>query len=104
MSHIQYSIGSAFAEVLSRASAVVRDAGPMRLRPVDLINVGNYCAEEAHALLQRDPAKAREMLIHGASRMLAVAEMLERPAPALPSADVIPFPGVGARSILRAVR
>ncbi|AJR24536.1 hypothetical protein [Sphingobium sp. YBL2] len=104
MSHKSYAVGSSFAQALSRADAILRDAGPMRLRPVDFVNAARFCAEEAHAALQRDPARARELLINGASRMLAVAEMLERPAEPAGAADVIPFPARGRRPILRAVQ
>ena len=102
MSHIRYAVGSAFAQALSQASAIVRDEGPFFLRPVDFVNVGRYCAEEAHSYLQRDPAQARALLIHGAARMLAVAEMLERPVEPAQSADVIAFPG-GDRPVVRAL-
>ena len=102
MPHTQYSVGSAFAQALSQASAIVRDQGPFYLRPVDFMNVGRYCAEEAHSHLQRDPVQARALLIHGAARMLAVAEMLERPVDPGPSADVIAFP-VTDRPVVRAL-
>jgi hypothetical protein len=92
MSQTSYSVGSAFAEALSQADAMARTDSASRLRPVDFVNVGLYCSEEAHALLQRDPAKARELLIHGASRMLALAEMLPGVIEQAPTADVIPFP------------
>lgn len=98
MSHTSYKVGSAFAQALSQATTIVQDAAPMRLRAVDLVNIGRYCAEEAHTYLQHDAAKARDMLIHGAARMLAVAEMLERPAEPGPSADVIAFPGAAGRA------
>ncbi|UZW54027.1 hypothetical protein NUH86_10820 [Sphingobium sp. JS3065] len=102
MSHTSYSVGSAFAQALSQASMILHGDSLVALRPVDFINVGRFCAEEAHALIRTDAARARDLLITGASRMLAAAEMLDR-RDAPPSADVIPFPGGAGRSILRVV-
>jgi hypothetical protein len=45
-------------------------------RVVDLVNIGIDNSQMAHAILERDPARARELLIHGASRLLAAAERL----------------------------
>jgi len=103
MPHTSYSVGSAFAQALRQASLFDRHEDRAHYRLIDLINIGEHCSEIARALMLRDPAEAREQLIHGASRMLTAADMLDRTETATPSAQVIPFPGVGARSVLRVV-
>jgi hypothetical protein len=89
MSQTSYSVGSAFAEALSQAGAFQRDPDRTDYRTVDFVNIGSHSAQVAHALMQSDPAEARRMLIHGASRMLIAAEQLAGQGA---SADVIPFP------------
>lgn len=74
--NIQYTVGSAAAQALSRLGALSRpDAA--QLRPVDLVNIAAYDAKEAHDLLLTDADRARDLLINGASRMIRAAEMLE---------------------------
>ncbi|MFZ2996241.1 hypothetical protein [Sphingobium sp.] len=70
-----YHIGSAVAQTLSRLGEYRAAQNP--LRPVDLINIAGHCASEAHEILLTDSAAARDLLINGASRMLAAAEQLE---------------------------
>lgn len=49
-------------------------------RTIDLINMGRFAGDQAHALSEQDPAEAREFLLHGASRMIAAADRLGAPA------------------------
>lgn len=71
-----YMVGSAAADTLSRLGALKRPEA-QQLRPVDLINIAEFDAREAHELLLTDADKARDLLINGASRMIRAAEMLE---------------------------
>ncbi|GLV21966.1 hypothetical protein TomMM35A_18190 [Sphingobium sp. TomMM35A] len=76
MSLNRNSDGSAFAAALSQSSALIHHADYELYRTVDFVNIGRHAADMAHALLQNDPAQAREHLIYGASRMLAAAERI----------------------------
>ena len=89
MSHNSYPVGSAFAEALSQATALMRSPDRDCYRTVDFVNIGRHSSEMAHALMQSDPDEARRFLVYGASRMLAAAELLET---ATPQPNVIPFP------------
>lgn len=77
MPHTQYTVGSAFAQALRQATDLDRHEDADLYRIVDLINVGIHCSHMARSLMERDPAEARAMLIHGASRMLAAAERID---------------------------
>lgn len=77
MPHTEYSVGSAFAQALRQATLLAGSDEAVLHRTVDLINIGTHCSQVAHALLRNDPAEARAMLIHGASRMLAAADRLD---------------------------
>lgn len=71
--HIEAS--TAAAETLSRLANLQRCENDFR--PVDLINIAAFAANEAHDLLLTDVAAAREFLINGASRLIRAAEKLE---------------------------
>ncbi len=76
-----YIIGSAASAALGRLGALQRREDFDAYRTVDLVNIAQLAVQEAHAALPTDPHRAREMLIHGASRMLAAADRLEGAAP-----------------------
>lgn len=73
----RYTIGSATAEALSRMGALQQRADFDAYRIADLTNMAAFCAHEAHGHLLDDPAKARDFLIHTASRALAAAERID---------------------------
>lgn len=73
----RYTIGSATADALSRLGALQQRADFDAYRIADLTNMAAFCAQEAHGHLADDPAKARDFLIHTASRALAAAERID---------------------------
>jgi len=95
MSRGSFSVGSAFAEALSQMGAL--ESAETEYRIVDLVNIGRHCADAAHGAMEADAARARELLITGASRMLAAAERLEH------RAAVTRLPTIASRRSLRSV-
>lgn len=95
MSHTSYSVGSAFAQALSMANAMIDGAAMTRLPHVVRIELAGYDAEEATVYLRHNPAKARDKLICAAAQLMAVAEALGR------RAEVVQLPA--GRSHLRVV-
>lgn len=86
----QIEASTAAAETLSRLANLQRCENDFR--PVDLINIATFAANEAHELLLTDAATAREFLINGASRLIRAAEQLE--AQTLPRGNVTPIRSV----------
>ncbi|QPI73904.1 hypothetical protein [Sphingobium sp. Cam5-1] len=76
-----FHVGSAFAEALTKANALMREPKFCSYRTIDLVNIGKHSVGLAHQFLPSDPALTRIHLIHAASRLIAAAERLEHPEP-----------------------
>lgn len=72
-----FTVGSATAEAIGRLNALQQRADFDAYRIADLANMAAFCAQEAHGHMADDPAKARDFLIHTASRALAAAERID---------------------------